>query len=356
MNTLLHLLKAVFEKKQNTGIVLDPRNVLEKEKDYLHEETVGSSVVDPGVFNNPKVTVSPYYYENQEYTQSCVPHGLTLAALIELDSERLSKMFIYRQRPNYPAEGMWPQGGAQLIHDQGSCFFDTLPTPFSEREANALAITQAQKDEAKQFSGLKYFTLTDPSDIEAIANVAQKGKGVAITIFATISEWSKEYPTVDGPLTYAIAAVHHEVCVLPKSSFIENGIEYVTVQDSAWFGGKKLRHLSAAFIRARCTTAIYWVKPVITPKEKPIHTFTKPMKNGDVNEDVKWLQKVLNFEGLIEDDCITGNFYGRTLAAVKALQVKYRAEILTPIGLVQPTGYVGASTLAWLNRNYAQVT
>jgi peptidoglycan hydrolase-like protein with peptidoglycan-binding domain len=43
-------------------------------------------------------------------------------------------------------------------------------------------------------------------------------------------------------------------------------------------------------------------------------------------------------------------FYGpATAAAVSKFQVKYRAEILSPLGLVNPTGYWGAGSRAKAN-------
>lgn len=350
MGNFIHFLSTFFQEKQPTGVIRDSRDVYEKQKDYLHEERATSSVAD--VFRNKKIVDSPYFYENQNYTQSCVAHALTLAALIELSSPRLSKMFTYRRRANYPTEGMWPQGAAQDIHTSGSCLYDTLPTTDTEIEANDLMIHKEYNAEAEKFSGLNYFSFKDPTDFEGIANIAQHGKGVAILIYGTEDEWAHLYPKVIGPTPFLTAPIRHCVCVLPNSSFTENGKRYVTVQDSAWFGGFKLRHVSEDFIKARCYGAVYFTKPDTSKIGKPLHWFGLSMSFGDVNTDVAWLQRVLNYEGLIEADCITGNFFGRTLAAVKALQLKYSMEILSPVGLTVPTGRVGTSTLAWLNRNY----
>lgn len=357
MNTLksiVNLIVNLLAKKHPTGVLTDLRPPEERERDYLHEErSVGSGVAP---FMNAKITQSPYFYENQNYTQSCVMHAMTLAFLIVTGCDRLSKMYSYRQRSNFPATGMWPQQGAQLLKDQGAPKYETLPTPFNEADANKILITKEMVDEARALADkIRYFTMSDPKDFNEIARVSDLGNPVAITIYATEKEWSKEYPTVDGPLASATAPVRHEICVLPHSSFTENDTPYITVQDSAWFGGKKLRHLSHEFIMNRCYNALYIVKkPEATQKEKPSHAFSGvTLKVGTVSREVVWLQRVLNYEGLIEDDCVTGNFFGRTLAAVKALQAKHAQEILAPIGLTEPTGIVGPSTIAWLNRNYS---
>lgn len=47
---------------------------------------------------------------------------------------------------------------------------------------------------------------------------------------------------------------------------------------------------------------------------------------------------------------ISGFFDQQTEAAVKTLQAKYAGEILAPAGLTVPTGYVGASTRAFINK------
>ena len=49
----------------------------------------------------------------------------------------------------------------------------------------------------------------------------------------------------------------------------------------------------------------------------------------------------------------TGYFGGLTRQAVKALQMKYKDSMLTPIGLKSPTGYVGTMTNKKLNELYA---
>lgn len=48
----------------------------------------------------------------------------------------------------------------------------------------------------------------------------------------------------------------------------------------------------------------------------------------------------------------TASYTEMTAAAVSALQLKYQNEILTPLGLTSPTGYVGPSTRKVLNRLY----
>ncbi|MDO8514316.1 MAG: hypothetical protein Q7S50_02110, partial [bacterium] len=74
------------------------------------------------------------------------------------------------------------------------------------------------------------------------------------------------------------------------------------------------------------------------------------MKQGPLNNktDVMKLQTFLNSQGA---KLPTTGFYGSlTTAAVKAFQLKYKNEILTPLGLTRPTGNVYGSTQRTINR------
>lgn len=82
-------------------------------------------------------------------------------------------------------------------------------------------------------------------------------------------------------------------------------------------------------------------------------TLAIPLRLGNEHEDVRALQKFLNMdpdtrvaqEGVGAPGQETPYFGPRTLDAVKRFQEKYKNEILFPLGLPSPTGFVGAATL-----------
>lgn len=79
------------------------------------------------------------------------------------------------------------------------------------------------------------------------------------------------------------------------------------------------------------------------------YTFTRALKLGMSGSDVVALQHALRIDGEFTYPTLTGYFGPVTLAAVKAFQEKYASEILSPVGLTQPTGFVGTMTLKKLN-------
>lgn len=82
--------------------------------------------------------------------------------------------------------------------------------------------------------------------------------------------------------------------------------------------------------------------------------FSKSLKRGDQGPDVVALQHVLQLESCFPaGQKFTGYFGDITFAGVVALQQKYASQILAPVGLSHGTGFVGASTLKWLNSKYS---
>jgi peptidoglycan hydrolase-like protein with peptidoglycan-binding domain len=355
MNFIKYLLSFVYRDSNFTGVLPDDRLPSEKQRDYLHEERPAMAVADP--FGNAQIDTTPYIDYNQLFTYSCVAHGVGLALAAERLSDTgiwqaISPIFDYRLRPNYPQEGASLPAIADIYKKVGTPLYTTVPTPGTEKEANAIVITEQMRTEAAIFKGKEYFSYMFPNDIDELATVAQMGHGVAILIYATEDEYSRSFPIILNPnLSATTAEIRHCVCILPNSGFKKDGIKYVTVQDSSWFGGWKIRHLSEEFIQKRCYGALYWdTVAVIGTGPKPKWTFSMPLRYSQSNNEVKMVQQLLISEGLMPGGYDTGFFGGRTLAAVNAFQSRYAADILIPQGLTKPTGFWGDGCIKKANQ------
>ena len=96
------------------------------------------------------------------------------------------------------------------------------------------------------------------------------------------------------------------------------------------------------------------------------HTFNTNLMIGNTGDEVNALQTALQKEGFsISSDemaksggtpgvaySLPATFGESTASAITGFQEKYRAEVLTPVGLKYGTGYVGKSTRAKLNQLY----
>lgn len=81
------------------------------------------------------------------------------------------------------------------------------------------------------------------------------------------------------------------------------------------------------------------------------YTFTRDLKIGMYGTDVGILQKYLREEGLFKVG-ITSYYGPITAKAVSDFQMKYKDEILTPLGLTEPTGYFGESSRKMMETLY----
>ncbi len=85
---------------------------------------------------------------------------------------------------------------------------------------------------------------------------------------------------------------------------------------------------------------------------KPFWTFFRQFGFGTKGDDILALQKILIYEGLLNADLATGYFGENTKKGLIGFQQKYARDILAPLGLAIPTGYVGTRTIVKLNELY----
>lgn len=105
------------------------------------------------------------------------------------------------------------------------------------------------------------------------------------------------------------------------------------------------------FVIFLLTLSIFW-----GASQAEAYTWSRNLTMGDVGQDVKELQKLLNQTSLTRIASAgpgsAGNetlYFGElTRYGVVKFQEKYASEILHPLGLIRGTGYVGPSTRAKL--------
>ena len=82
------------------------------------------------------------------------------------------------------------------------------------------------------------------------------------------------------------------------------------------------------------------------------YRFTRTLRYGDQVIDVKYLQIFMKFQGssIYPEGLITSYFGPATRSAVIRFQERYKADILTPYGLINGTGIVGSATNSKINQ------
>lgn len=318
-----------FKKIVPDAALVDSRPEAEQKKDYKVDEV---KIAGASPFRNSRPRKLGATEYSQEYTSSCVPHGfytqLEYEGFVSPAPHGLSQLLSYRKRSNYPNPGsiavdMYTQiRGGQSPNSQAP-----VTNGMREAEANALPYTKG----STLIKDFNYFQFTD---LTQIPSAIAAGKAVAIFIYATNSEWSREYVTVRDPnLTIGNAYVRHCVCIMPNGDFEKNGEPWLAVHDSAAFGGRHLRYISLDFLLKRC----YFAATVVAKEEveqPPVIVDQAPTiacNLGDRGNAVSLLQGYLITNGYLEPQYNTGYYGALTAKAVLWFQLynhkKFTADI-----------------------------
>lgn len=297
------------------GANVDTRPTKERDKDYKAEEVrlfAGAPV--PYQHKRPKTVGATQY--GQEYTSSCVPHGfytqLEYEKIVPLGG--LSQLRAYRKRLNYPYPGSQAVDMYTQIKDGQSVNSDAPVTPMmGEAAANAMPRVVG----VKLLKDFNYFEITNRPDA---AQYVAAGKAVAIFVFATEAEWSREYVKIIDPnLKIEDAYVRHCVCLIPEGDFTENGKKWLAVHDSSKFGGRYLRYIPAEWLEKRTYYASYVLPKdavVPTPVPPPTSDPRVPCYLNDKGQAVLNLQAFLVKRGYLESKYQTGLYGPLTAKAV----------------------------------------
>jgi hypothetical protein len=348
---------ALTKKGQFTGLLPDTRPLSEKKKDYLHEEVSvkGSEEIE---WEEKKV-YRKFPLRDQSSSMSCVAQSTAKALGIEnLLEENKFHVFsatdIYDYRVNKPGEGMIGNDAMQIVTSFGATFENLLPSQeMNERQMNKPVERTAQMiSVADTYRAGGYVQMRD-GDIEEIAKVLQRGKGVVLFFKFNLGEWGYVPVATD----YATNIRH---AVIAVDYTIYKGEKSLVVEDSAFKKGSKdgQRIITENFLKKRCFYSGYLLDLKNTRNEglkKPVYRFERDMVFGEKSNEVKMLQDILKYEGLISPSVeSTGYYHNITAKAVEKFQEEN--NISNPIDRMQLKGRssrVGPATRKVLNEKYA---
>ena len=339
----------------NLGVLEDNRSDDDKLADFKYEE------VAMGTYQIPVKQPKMYYYYpyNQSSSLSCVAGGGAIT-IEYYDGNVISRRDIYNRRVNYPGGGMI---GVDLlkIMAKGACeekYMFSQGLGETGMNARDVITTDIIASRANNKTGV-YFTFDKP-DFDKLAEQVTRTPVVAFFYFHENGrEWLKEVPNIlyDFKTPTDQFTTRHQMCIVDAVKI--GNTDYLIVQDTAGVGtgfgeNNNLRYISREFASKRLYWAGYALNDLDEPKlpVRPVFAVTVAMKVGSKGENVKQLQEVLMFEGLLKISNATGIFGGMTRDSVKKYQEKYISEILTPLGLKSGTGIAGLSTLRHMRNKY----
>ena len=350
--------------KYTTGGLLDNRPQDEKNKDFTFEEI--ASGFEPYKWEEREAKQKYFYPFNQASSLSCVAGYLGIR-LQKLDGNIISRKDVYRRRSNYPMGGM-SMPDIMKIGRQGACLEETLPSQNQgEKMMNEdYTVTPQIIKERDQNRGGISFNIVGFRDIDTVAQAFNGG--VELCTFWYFNNNSDEWWRVEPTAIYNfknefdITVARHQATIVDM--ILRNGVKTIIVQDSAGVGtgfgqDNNLRYITPDMLAKRAYAMGFILdnddeKLIPEPiTVRPKFTATDTMKVGSTGESVKQLQAVLIYEGMLKIKAPTGTYGGMTRASVIKYQEKYKAEILTPLGLRFGTGIFGKATLAHMRKTYA---
>ncbi len=258
----------------------------------------------------------PVYNQNQ--TSMCGANALSKALGIAYTTSYgsfipFSRADIYQRRINKPEAGMtFPD--MFKIASEGVTLEQLTPKELhSDSDADNLQIESFKREVGKVFSTNSGIYLAN--DIDTIASVIQTtGKGVILLTYFNAGEWSKEYPTIVDLGLNVVTALRHFVVAVDFT--LVNGIKYLVVEDSAWFGGLNRRYVSEEWVKKRVYSAGYPMnfKFMVGGVKRPVYDGLTVIS----------AQECLRFEGLFPVNVKLFEGVGPTTRkALKSFQSKY---------------------------------
>lgn len=343
------LQKAIDKFYENYNGASDLRTPAEKANDYSQTEFVTSAA--PVIWVEKKLEdFRSFPVLNQYFTSKCVAFTTAKLALINYwlktkEFLQFSPNSIYDYRSNKPGEGMIGNDAYKIWRENGISL-EAVAKSNQIKESDPFTISLFATEVAKGFKLGGDITIPN-GDFDRVASTIQEtGKGVMVWFFFTSKDWSLTFPKLISNLTdpYAPEASRHSVTAVDFG--LINGVQYLKIEDSAHFGGLNVRYISREFFEARNFLIKYpmnfnYEDPQVTPPPPSTFVFTKTMKFGDTNNDVKELQLYLQRRGYFPTNTLASGYFGNiTKDSVKKFQL---AKALVVDGICGP------KTLAVLN-------
>ena len=297
-----------MENQYQNGIAQDLRTPEKKALDYQHSDLAGA-VILVWKEKDPK-DWKKYIPREQNGSLSCV--GQSCAKAFEVLGNGIESAHpIYRSRANFPSGGMWNEDAGKICKKIGTTTEALDKSQWQNETLLNRAITVATPTK------IGGYIFVAPKDINAVAEAIALSGHCILIFHCNKSEWTA-IPTYQGD----VVNFGHAICAVDY--FLYQGAKVILCEDSTGhfnsFDKNGQRLISENFLKARCSGAMY-----LTPlSPKPTHIFTKLLKIGMVNDEVKFLQLKLNIGA-------DGLFGKKTKAAVINFQ---KAHGLVPDGIV----------------------
>jgi hypothetical protein len=319
-----------------TGALLDERTTDKKVDDIHLHEIVGSVNIVNWINKSPR----SFPALNQNQSLMCGANALAKALGIAFSITYgtylpFSRADIYQRRANRPGAGMLLYDMFDIASKGVTLEQLTVRDIFTDSDADTLNIESFKHKVGEIFSTMGGIVV--PLNIETIASIIQTtGKGVVLLIWFLASEYSRQIPIIQD---YTLdvredRALRHFVTAVDFT--LINGVKYLCIEDSAWFGGMNTRLLSENWVKTRIADAMYPMNFKFIPGSIP-----KPHYDGVT---IISAQRCLQYEGLFPINVsFVENIGAITRKAILDFQLKYG---------IQQTGNLGPITKAKLAELY----
>ena len=223
----------------------------------------------------------------------------------------------------------------------------TIKLEFIGNPDNTFKVPYLTKDYSDNYT-INFLQLNDEQRGEAlIPGVGSKINSIIIipSIQTKIADFLNPDPAI--PYFWSVSVKGEEEKTIPK--YLEKPISQMSRNEILF----KIAEIEALLAQLKAQLNITNV-PVNIPGESQTscNRFDYNLSFGLRNDSrVICLQEFLKNQGpeIYPEGLVTGNFFSLTKAAVIRFQEKYASEVLTPLGLLRGTGYVGLKTRAKIN-------